>query len=80
MSGPKYSTYVWKGNNDLALTRWPVEAYIKQMSLGVYHSAFLTYDGQVLCCGQNTHGQLGIGSDSGSYMEPVVAMGLEGMY
>ena len=71
-------TYVWKGDNDLALTRWPINAKVKQMSLGLYHSAFLTCDGQVFCCGQNSHGQLGIGNNEGSYREPIQVVCLEG--
>ncbi|XP_067931555.1 alsin-like [Watersipora subatra] len=67
----KTQTYVWKGSNDLALTKWPINAPVKQMALGFYHSVFLTNDGKVFCCGQNTHGQLGVGTDKGSYQEPM---------
>lgn len=73
-----FHTYVWKGNTDLALTRWPINARIKHMSLGFHHSAFLTYDGHVLCCGQNTYGQLGIGVEGNGYMDPVLVSGLDG--
>ena len=69
--GEEYQTFVWKGSNDLGLTRWTISTPVKQMSLGVYHSAFLTCNGEVFCCGQNSHGQLGIGNNEGSYLEPI---------
>lgn len=74
-----HSTYLWKGNTDLALTKWPTHAAIKQIALGLHHSALLNCHDQVLCCGQNSHGQLGIGSNSGSHMEPLVVPCLEGV-
>ena len=73
-----YHTYVWKGSTDLALTRWPMNARIKQMSLGFHHSAFLTYEGRVLTCGHNTHGQLGIGAEDSAYIDPVLVSDLDG--
>lgn len=75
-----WQSYVWIGTNDLALTKWQMNDEIKQMALGVYHSAFLTSQGRVLCCGQNSHGQLGIGTDEGTYMEPVKVELLHGVY
>ena len=40
---------------------------IKQVECGGYNTIFLTDDGKVYSCGQNSHGQLGIGDASISY-------------
>jgi len=79
-SQSEYHTFVWKGDSDLALTQWSVTAQIVQMSLGTYHSAFLTEDKRVLCCGKNSMGQLGIGDDEGTVLEPVHVTALESKY
>ena len=37
---------------------------IKHVSAGMNNSAFLTYDGQIYVCGNNHHGQLGLGDNN----------------
>ena len=42
----------------------PLDVDIKQNACGAYHSVFLTYDGDVLVCGFNYSGQLGLGDNN----------------
>lgn len=80
ISDAEYQTYVWQGSNDLALKKWPINQQIKQMSLGLYHSAFLSNEGRVYCCGINSHGQLGLGDNEATHMEPVEVPFPAGMF
>lgn len=74
MSKPtsSFGTYFWRGLDNYLLQKWSIDDQIVQVSLGLYHSALLTADGHVLCCGKNSHGQLGCGDEISDSMEPAL--------
>lgn len=56
-----------------------LDTHITAIAAGAYHSVVCTAEGRVVCFGQNTHGQLGLGSDAPtSVMVPRVVTELLG--
>jgi len=59
--------YAWEGftSAKLSVLKCPVPFVgIRTVSLGRSHGALLTVNGQLFMFGNNSHGQVGVGSDS----------------